>query len=131
MPALWTYTVDGYNVNDGTNWWTVSMPELDDLQPADHVLVDVQDDFPEYVRSQPKAGRFSMNLEMNAGTEALFRSRLDALDPFCTPGLHTIVAKARGMPSTKTLQALYNGRAVNYKERRVSIEWLAPNPNFV
>jgi hypothetical protein len=137
--ALWTYTVNGLNVNDGANFLTVDVPELDNVAPKDVVLVPMAGDFPWFVRSQPREGTFTLNLVLTqeqapghyiACDDAGWQTRMALLRAALVDGIFPFTQAAHGATTPKSVQVAYQGMATRFKLRLVSIQLLAPNPNF-
>ena len=130
MADLWTYQIDSLNINDGVNFFTLEVPEIDNPPSSDIILVEHAGDVPDFVREQPTEGLFTPLLFIPGTTEASWNTNITALRAVLTPGLHTFTVQARGWPSAKSVQVVRRNFATNYKLRQVTVGLVAPNPNW-
>lgn len=121
----WSYAVDGEEFNEPdrtTGRWMTYIPELDNGLEGEQIWVPVEGDIPWYVRTQPQAGRFTILTQMHACTPAQYAARLAIWRGiFEVPGLHELVAQARGQSGTRTIPIYTNGGwMAEYTLRRLS-----------
>lgn len=131
MALPWEVDVDGYDLNDGVKWITVAIPGIDHLPVPQQVLVELAGDYPWFVRQQPAAGSYTVNLAMaQPCTDADWFTRMEELKSHLGSGLHTLTVKVRGMNLTRSVDGLYDGMGTNFRERLVSFTLMAPNPTL-
>jgi hypothetical protein len=131
MPVIWSYTIDGFELNDGATFITV-IPEIDDGLPTNPILVDLQNDYPFYVRSQPLNRVMNINVQILPCDWSTYSSRMTTLKGLFTPGSHTLAVRTHGMTATKSLTVFpVNFIVGDPKIRRVSIQVTAPEAVWI
>ena len=136
--ADWIYQIDGVDLNDRTNFVTADLPEVDNATPLDSILADLSGDAPVFIRSQPTSGPITINFhatQVIGGatyicSEAQWPARIAVVKALCGPGLHTISTNARGRSSAVSVLAAFRGMAVVWKTRAISLDFIAPEPEF-
>lgn len=114
-----------HELNDGIAYFT-NIPELEDLNSAAAVLIEVPNTTPVFVRMQPAETTISIQIQMTACDEATYHSRRAQIASWLPLGLVTLKAQMRGMPSPVTFVALVTGYATNYQQRSVVVSATVP-----
>lgn len=124
----WSIKVDGYEINDKTAFWTV-IPEIDNIGSVDVITVDVPNDYPVYIRTQPLSASITFKINMTPCSWATYRTRLDTIYALMTPGPHTLTIQVRGMATAKSLTFIPQQVTVtDPKARELSVQATIPKP---
>lgn len=128
--SLWSYKIDGYELNDGVNFVSF-IPEIDDESADDVILAAIDGDYPVLIRVQPTPITLSLNVQVLPSAWSTYDSRVYWLKNLLSGGLHTLEVQARGMPAPKHVKVAMTSLAMgDPKTRRLSFQLQSPNPNW-
>ena len=126
--AMWSYKIDGYELNDGSTFIT-EIPEVDDGPAIEPVTVDIPNDYPFLVRIQPSSKKYNVNIESLPCSWSTFQSRLATLRGLFSPGAHTLTVQTHGMTSPQSISVVPTSFAIgDPTARRVSIQVTSTDP---
>lgn len=128
--AMWSYKIDGYELNDGVNF-VVFIPEIDNESADDAILAPVDGDYPVFIRLQPTPIVLSLNVQVVPSEWPLYSSRVNWLKNLLSGGLHVLEVQARGQTSPKWGKVAMTSLAMgDPKTRRLSFQLQMPYPKW-
>lgn len=131
----WSYKIDGYELNrnasNPSGVFITQIPELDNQFEQDVILVDVDGDYPAFVRTQPREGNYTILISMLPCSWANYQYRLSTLKTKLSPGQHTLTVQARGMTTAKSVPIVVKSMQVDAKIRLVTVAAVVPRPVLI
>lgn len=124
--SVWSYKIDGTEINDGTNYWT-TIPEIENVFAMDAILAPIDGDYPMLIRLQPKEGSYTLQT-WAPGEPAAWDTKLATLKALLTQAPHTLSVQVRGMAAAKSVIVVPTTIIVSYTQRLLTATLLAPKP---
>jgi hypothetical protein len=131
----WSFKIDGTEINrnasNPTGTFIVQIPELENQFEQDAILVEIDGDYPAFVRMQPREGQYTILISMTPCTWGDYQTRLQTLKTLLSPGQHTLTVQARGMPTAKSVVIVVKSMQIDAKIRLVTVAAVVPRPVLV
>jgi len=126
----WSIAVDGHELNTGPSGgrWFAEIPELGWMAEQEVILVPRDGDYPAAVGMQPQQAEYTLMVSMKAVSWSQWDTDLATLMGWLDYGAHAFVAQVRGMPSSKTFNAITKSLSTAPKYRRLTCGLVVPTP---
>lgn len=124
----WSYSVGGHELNDHTNYVT-QIPEINNVPDYNVVSVPIDGDYPAFIRADPANGVWSILIQMQPCTWAVYETRRAQLASWLPMGVPlTLTVQIRGMTGVKSATIVPKNLIVNAKTRSLAYSCHVPIP---